>query len=421
MSPNLLYKETGRRPTHGESLAHTKSENEYLQRKSKTSQEYVSCVRVTPSNPFRATLNEESMSNIYNLYGTGNRQKMSTLPGETVHNRFSDVPALYIIMNEPTPKADYTQEMNDFESLFQKIYTDQELYFCDSHWNRSDINGEILIKRGRIVAVMVKNKEVYEWWPENVLRFSEEHELMEFINGSECQLTLGTRADEQIEKLCDKMMEGENQQNANLILKMFSDADVDFMQINSKYCVKRTFREPILTKSQEPAMKTLEEYRGLSRQLLKTLFHTGVTRKGLDGSLWKVKEDKNGTKRWYLHVAPARKATKVRRSQTKPSGPRRDKYVLKVHAFHVNDDPRAASYVGRGVSSKRDIDAVTKLIYKNMEGFRNVSVTHERQNVFTITSDGPDEDTSPELRNLAQMADDAPFTVKPLPGFDFFM
>ena len=133
--------------------------------------------------------------------------------------------------------------------------------------------------------------------------------------------------------------------------------------------------------------------------------NTGVTMKGRDGSLWKVKEDKNGTKRWYK-VTP-----KVRRPPQFP------KIRKLVHVFY--NDKKDSQYTYLREVTTNDVPEVKKAILRAMKGFTNVMVKHVEGNEYELWTDGPDKHTSDEMRNLAQMGEFTKFTVKMAPGFDF--
>ena len=54
-----------------------------------------------------------------------------------------------------------------------------------------------------------------------------------------------------------------------------------------------------------------------------------------------------------------------------------------------------------------------------MDGFENVDVSHIKDNEYCLTTTGPDENTSDEMRNLAQMGEYTDFTIRMHDGYDF--
>lgn len=54
-----------------------------------------------------------------------------------------------------------------------------------------------------------------------------------------------------------------------------------------------------------------------------------------------------------------------------------------------------------------------------MNGFLDVTVKHKGDKIFLIETSGPDDDTSPELKNLAQMGEFSDFCIKFRKNFNY--
>ena len=92
--------------------------------------------------------------------------------------------------------------------------------------------------------------------------------------------------------------------------------------------------------------------------------------------------------------------------------------MMPPSVWDPRDCNRSGSY--RRKAEKKDVPKVKKAILRAMDGFVNVVVKHVKDNEYELWTDGPDEHTSDELRNLAQMGEFTDFTVKMAPGFDFY-
>ena len=93
-------------------------------------------------------------------------------------------------------------------------------------------------------------------------------------------------------------------------------------------------------------------------------------------------------------------------------------YKLSVSAFasDLNED-----YEYTLKNRPKSISTATRAIKQAMKGFKNVKVEHVDQHKYTITFES--EDSSEELRNLAQMGEFAPIVVKRLgsnKGFNLY-
>ena len=83
-----------------------------------------------------------------------------------------------------------------------------------------------------------------------------------------------------------------------------------------------------------------------------------------------------------------------------------------MYVYH-NDTDDEGDYTYARQASIRDTPAVKKAILNAMEGFVNAQVRHIKDNKYIISTDGPDANTSKEMRNLAQMGESSPFTCTP--------
>jgi len=82
-----------------------------------------------------------------------------------------------------------------------------------------------------------------------------------------------------------------------------------------------------------------------------------------------------------------------------------------VESYHSDTDG-LGDYTYTRKTSARDAPQVKEEILKAMEGFVNAQVSHIKSNEYKISTDGPDANTSVEMRNLAQMGENSPFTAK---------
>ena len=78
-----------------------------------------------------------------------------------------------------------------------------------------------------------------------------------------------------------------------------------------------------------------------------------------------------------------------------------------VKVFHNDTKNYHYTYERKATNSR-----VKWWIKKAMLGFNNVSVEHVKDIVYHVYSTGPDENTSNEMRNLAQMGEFSPYVVK---------
>jgi energy-coupling factor transporter ATP-binding protein EcfA2 len=94
--------------------------------------------------------------------------------------------------------------------------------------------------------------------------------------------------------------------------------------------------------------------------------------------------------------------------------------IRKLVRVFYNDTDVDNRYTYQRKSTKDDTPKVISAIERAMEGFMNVVVKHVNGNEYEIWTDGPDEFTSDEMRNLAQMGEYTDFTLQMAPGFDFY-
>ena len=56
-----------------------------------------------------------------------------------------------------------------------------------------------------------------------------------------------------------------------------------------------------------------------------------------------------------------------------------------------------------------------------MKGFLNVTVKHIKDNKYELSTTGPDQNTSNELKNLAQLGEYTKYTVKMAKGNNWWV
>ena len=193
MSPNLLHETTGLYPSHGESLGHANNkDNEFMIKKLATSMDNVSFVRVnlfTDKTAMRTSDGNNFKSRVtrlYERYGKGPGQSESELT-PTVDSTFSNVGVLYVAVNDPVSENDYTPKMQELKNRIMDMYAEEEtieasVKFFRSQPLQSDISGEYLLKKGRIIAVMIESIPTELKWPSDIERLRNVEELVEYVN-----------------------------------------------------------------------------------------------------------------------------------------------------------------------------------------------------------------------------------------------
>ena len=95
----------------------------------------------------------------------------------------------------------------------------------------------------------------------------------------------------------------------------------------------------------------------------------------------------------------------------------RHRIYKQFRVFYSDDQDGIYTY--RRKAKPEDKRRVCEAILSAMKGFIDVHVRHVRDNMYELTTDGPDKNTSPEMRNLRQMGEDSQFTIRMLSGFDY--
>ena len=116
-------------------------------------------------------------------------------------------------------------------------------------------------------------------------------------------------------------------------------------------------------------------------------------------------------RRRYRRKSKKPSKKRSRRSRKNKSCKSKREEVKKVEVFY-NDVDDNYMYTYKRKTTEKDRGKVIKAIEKAMIGFCNVKVTHMKDNIYTISSNGPDERTSNEARNLNQMGEFTDFTVR---------
>ena len=152
--------------------------------------------------------------------------------------------------------------------------------------------------------------------------------------------------------------------------------------------------------------------------------HKGQTRRGNDGRAYKSTRYPSGQYRWKrVRLSRRRSRSWGRRRRFPQSSRVQEPRVLRVTAFTNEDtgDPKFA-YTYKNPTKKTEQKKVIKSIKEAMEGFNDLRVCPVKGgnvNKFDIYSTGPDESTSVTLRNLAQMGEFTPYTVRLTRGREF--
>jgi DNA-directed RNA polymerase len=94
--------------------------------------------------------------------------------------------------------------------------------------------------------------------------------------------------------------------------------------------------------------------------------------------------------------------------------------IRKVFFAFYNDTNSDFEYNYSRKTKVEDASKVKQAVREAMDGFTNVKVKHLRANEYELWTDGPDESTSGEMRNLAQMGESHNYTIKMAPGYDFY-
>lgn len=92
--------------------------------------------------------------------------------------------------------------------------------------------------------------------------------------------------------------------------------------------------------------------------------------------------------------------------------------IYKQFRVFYSDD-QDGGYTYRRKAKPEDKWRVYAAVQSAMEGFRSVVVRHIHDNIYELGTDGPDENTSHEMRNLSQIGEYTPFTIRMERGFDY--
>ena len=116
------------------------------------------------------------------------------------------------------------------------------------------------------------------------------------------------------------------------------------------------------------------------------------------------------------------RAKRSRKSRTKRSRKSVSKLTKKIlYAFTNDYDKNTFIYTYAKKIPAKDASKVIKAIKKAMEGFLNVIVKHIKDNKYELSTTGPDQNTTDELKNLAQLGEYTKYTVKMAKGYNWWV
>jgi hypothetical protein len=116
------------------------------------------------------------------------------------------------------------------------------------------------------------------------------------------------------------------------------------------------------------------------------------------------------------------RAKRSRKSRAKRSRKSVSKLTKKIlYAFTNDYDKNTFIYTYAKKIPAKDASKVIKAIKKAMKGFLNVIVKHIKDNKYELSTTGPDQNTSNELKKLAQLGEYTKYTVKMAKGNNWWV